>query len=88
MKFRFSGMLLRFTEYRREIEVDAPTVASGLEQLSLEFPSLTAVLFDSDGGVRAVHRLFLRGEQLDKGGLAIEVGSEDTVHILTMIAGG
>ena len=36
MKFRFSGTLLRFVDYRKEIELEAETLGIALEKLARE----------------------------------------------------
>lgn len=88
MTFRFSGVLLRFVNFQKEIPIDASTLASGLEQLVTREPQLKNVLFDDAGVVRATHRMFLNGEQLERDAVAAEVKPTDTVEILTAIAGG
>ena len=88
MTFAFSGTLLRFADYRREVAIVAPTLGEALAALAKQMPTLQPVLFDAKGSLRAVHRLFLNGEQL----LALEpsraLSADDRVEVLTAIAGG
>jgi molybdopterin synthase sulfur carrier subunit len=88
MKFVLSGNLLRFAGFRREVEIDATTVAQGLSELVAGCPALGPVLLDGAGRLRAVHRLFLNGEQLAAQELGREAKAGDEVTLLTAIAGG
>jgi hypothetical protein len=88
MMVRVGGALLRFTEYRRVISVDAATVEAALVKLSGEYQQLGPVLFDRQGRVRATHRIFLNGEPLDPAQLASPAGDADCVELLLAISGG
>jgi hypothetical protein len=88
MVIRVSGALLRFTDYRRLIDVDAPTVEAALVKLTGEYQPLRKVLFDREGKVRATHKVFLNGEQLDSDQLASRAGDADSVDLLLAISGG
>jgi hypothetical protein len=88
MVIRVSGALLRFTDYRRAIDVDAPTVEEALVKLTGEYQPLRKVLFDREGKVRATHKVFLNGEQLDSDHLASRAGDADSVDLLLAISGG
>jgi hypothetical protein len=88
MKLKLSGNLLRFSGMRAELDVDAATVALGIRRLVDECPDLRPVLFDAEGRVRAVHRLFLNGDVLPREELDRGTGPGDEVTILTAIAGG
>jgi hypothetical protein len=88
MLVRVSGALLRFTDYRRVISVDASTVETALVKLSGEYQPLRKVLFDREGRVRATHRIFLNGEQLEPDQLASPAGDTDSVELLLAISGG
>lgn len=88
MKFTLSGNLLRFTNFRTEIEVKEPTVEKCLEGLVRECPELKPVLMDADGRCRHVHRLFLNGDLLKFEEMGRGVSDQDECSILTAIAGG
>jgi hypothetical protein len=88
MVIRVSGALLRFTDYRRVIDVDAPTVEAGLVKLTGEYQPLRKVLFDREGRVRATHKVFLNGEQLESDQLASRADDADSVDLLLAISGG
>jgi molybdopterin synthase sulfur carrier subunit len=88
MMVRVNGALLRFTDYRRVISVDAPTVRAALSRLADEYQPLRAVLFDREGSVRATHRIFLNGEPLEPEELASPAGDADSVDLLLAISGG
>ena len=88
MTFTFSGNMLRFVDFQDEIAVDAATVSEGISRLIKIYPDLRPVLFDGDGGMRGVHRLFLDGELLQRAELDRPVGADSEVAVLTPIAGG
>ena len=87
MRFFISGNLLRFSDFRNEIEVFAHTIEASLASLVARCPALEPVLFGS-GRLRQVHRLFLNGAQIEGADLGQPVGIDDEVTILTAIAGG
>jgi hypothetical protein len=88
MMVRVSGALLRFTDYRRAISVDAPTVEAARVKLAGEYQPLRTVLFDREGRVRATQRIFLNGELLEPDQLASPAGDADCVDLLLAISGG
>ena len=89
MIIRFSGPLLRFMNYQKEHEVmDATTVEAAIDHLTLMYPNLKPVLYDTQGKVRAAHRLFLNGAQLRSSGIDMQVDSNACLEIITAIAGG
>jgi len=91
MKVVFSGTLLRFVDYSKEVDVEATTLPECIEQLVLKFPGLGPVLLDGRSQVRETHQLFLNGEQLERAPTAAhpaQLGERDTLFIMTAIAGG
>lgn len=88
MRIKLSGNLLRFSNFRDQIQVEAPSVAGGIQKLVEENPNLKNVLLDGNGGFRAIHRVFLNGELLAREELDRSARAEDEVSILTAIAGG
>lgn len=88
MKFRFSGALLRFVNYRKEIEFDAETLGIALEKLAQECPLLSSVMYDGRGKVQSAHRLFLGGELIRDPDLALGLKNTDCIEVITTIAGG
>jgi len=88
MNVRVNGALLRFTDYRREIHVAAPTVGAALDRLADEYQPLRSVLFDRFGRLRATHRIFLNGEQLEAEELGAPAAEGDSVDLLLAISGG
>jgi hypothetical protein len=88
MRFRFSGVLLRFTGYQSEVEVAATTIPLGLAALGEKLPSLRGVLLDGSGKLRSAHRLFLNGVMVRNEELDQPVDPDGTVEVLTALAGG
>jgi hypothetical protein len=87
MKIRVSGILLRYTEYCRVVDCEAATVVDGLDKLCRDYPALRRFLFTGDGTLSRVHQLFLNGEKIDKTNLNQPVHPEDTLEVLTAVAG-
>ena len=88
MKFQFSGNLLRYVDFHREVEVPGDTVVEGVNNLSLEFPGFARIIHDSEGHIRMLHRLHLNGELLNPADYGQQVTSEDVIGVITPIAGG
>lgn len=89
MKVVLSGNLKRFTSFEDEVQLDVGSVAEGLDMLVERFPELKPVIFDSDGKLRSVHRLYFNGEVLKNEELDhLTLGPKDELGILTAIAGG
>jgi hypothetical protein len=88
MKFKFSGNLLRFSNFLDEIEVVAQTIEQGINELVANLPQLKPVLLDGQGRPRAVHRFFRNGELVSRDGLKQHGSTADEISILTAIAGG
>lgn len=88
MMVRVNGSLLRFTDYRRVINVAAPTVEAALTKLAEEYEALRPVLFDRLGRIRPANRVMLNGELLDTDKLARSAGDADSVELLLAISGG
>ncbi len=88
MRFILSGNLLRFSDFRKEISIPAPTLGEGLQQLTRQHPQLRPVLVDGEGQLRGVLRVFLNGQQLEPVLLEHALGEGDEITLLTAIAGG
>jgi molybdopterin converting factor small subunit len=89
MVFTFSGILLQYTNYQREVRYERDmTVNDALQQLVTDYPGLRRVLLDGNQELRRSHRLALNSEQLCDVDLARPLGREDEICILTAIAGG
>jgi len=88
MVIRVSGTLLRFTDYQKEIRVEAPTLKDGISRLVEQFPEVGKSLFDTTGQIRASHKLFVNGVQIGKADVGRRVADEDVVDIVTAVTGG
>jgi molybdopterin synthase sulfur carrier subunit len=88
MKIKVAGAMARLVDYQKEVDVDGATVRQGLNQLMERYPDLKKVMLDGDGNVRKTHHIFLDGESLPVGELDHAAGPDDTVQIMTAIAGG
>lgn len=84
-----SGNLRRYTSFEQEVEVEASSLRGALDALLVRYPGLRPVLYDGDGKLRSVHRLFVNGELLDAGDDHDRaLAPSDELGILTAIAGG
>lgn len=83
-----SGNLKRYTAFEDEVQLEASTVEAALQALVARHPGIGPVLYDGDGKLRSVHRLFLNGEVLDVGDDEHRLAPTDELGILTAIAGG
>jgi hypothetical protein len=95
MKFMFSGTMLRFVEYAREIEVPEPNLEQALQTLLTRVPALASVLVDGQKNIRRTHQMFLNGESIDsryygdaEARTTLPMQPGDSVYFLTAIAGG
>jgi molybdopterin converting factor small subunit len=88
MKFQFSGNLLRYLDYHREIEVEGGTVTEGIGNLVELYPDFRRIIHNSEGDIRLIHRFFLNGSLLDPKHVHHAVKPDDVVTVLTPIAGG
>ncbi len=88
MKFTMSGNLLRFCQFRHEIDVGGATIQEGMNELVAQCPDLRPVLFDAQGRLRQAHRLFHNGDMIAHDDVARPSAPGDEIAILTAIAGG
>jgi molybdopterin converting factor small subunit len=88
MNIVLSGNLRRYTDFEGEVELDAASISEALDALVVKFPDLKPVIFDGDGNLRSVHRLFLNGDVLEAGDTNRDLAPTDELGILTAIAGG
>jgi len=88
MRIEVSGTLLRFTDYQKEIDLEAATVREAIARLIEAHPAVQPVLFDREGNVRSTHRLFLNGDMLMRDEIDKPLAADDTISIVTAIAGG
>ncbi len=95
MTFTFSGPMLRFVDYAKNVEVQASDLESALQELFSAHDQLRSVLLDSERNLRRTHQMFLNGELLEsfyytnvekRRNLALT--NNDSVYFLTAIAGG
>lgn len=88
MRFYLSGNLMRFTDYDREIDVEADTVHAAIMTLVDHYPALKPVLLDRGQDVRTVHQIFCDGEVILPEHLHTKVAPDADITILTALAGG
>jgi hypothetical protein len=87
MKIILSGVMIRFSDYHKEVPLEADDVKTALDALVMRFPRLKQPLFTPEGTLRTTHRLFVNGQALPTEGNPALHG-EDVLEILTAVAGG
>ena len=88
MNVTFSGTLLRFINFQKNISLDANTVNEALSQVVSQHPKARPVLYDGDGKVRQVHQIFVNGTQYHVSDFDQTLNPSDQMDVLTAIAGG
>ena len=95
MKFVFSGTMLRFVDFSKEVDIAESNLELALKSLLACKPQLKPVLLDREGNIRRSHQMFFNGESMGlhyyrnpQAREDLVVGDEDTVYFLTAIAGG
>jgi sulfur-carrier protein len=87
MTFLFSGSLLRYVGYRRQIVYEANTLDAALRVLFATYPELEGLLMNSDNTLKRTMRLALNNEVVHSD-LSRPLSTGDSVEIMTAISGG
>jgi len=87
MLFLFSGSLLRYVGYRRQIAYEANTLDAALRVLFTDYPELEGLLMNQDKTVKRTMRLAINNEVVH-GDLTRALSAGDSVEIMTAISGG
>lgn len=86
---RIPSLLAELVDGRREITVDAETVAGALAELFAVLPQLRVHVFDETGGVRPHVSVFYNGRAArDPERLAERLADGSTITILQAVSGG
>jgi len=95
VKFIFSGTMLRFVDFAREVDIPEPNLERALAALLDQRPDLRPVLLDGAGNLRRSHQMFLNGESMhpryysdSRARAEVATAADDSVYFLTAIAGG
>ena len=88
MNIVLSGNLRQYTDFEGEVELNVDSVGEALDALVIRFPNIKPVVFDGNGNLRSVHRLYLNGEVLESKDIKRELAPTDELGILTAVAGG
>lgn len=93
--FVFNGVMLRFVDFTKEVEVVATNFELALKGLLERFPRLAPALLDGQGKVRRTHQMFRNGEKVESACYGDEqarsqvpVQQGDSIYVLTAVAGG
>ena len=89
LKVSIPTPLRRYTDGAQVIEVSGNSVASALDSLLEQYPSLKKQLYTEDGRLRSFVNVYLNDEDiryLERNDTAVKPG--DTISIVPSIAGG
>jgi hypothetical protein len=91
----FSGVMLRFVNFSKVLEISEPNLELALKTLLAQWPQLGPVLLDGEGHLRRSHQMFLNGEAVEaryysdpQARSLLAMRPDDSVYFLTAIAGG
>ncbi|MEA3114570.1 MAG: sulfur-carrier protein [Caballeronia sp.] len=87
MTFLFSGSLLRYVGYRRQIAYEQNTLEAALRALFDEFPELKGLLMNDEMTLKRTMRLAINSEVV-RSDLTRPLASGDLVEVMTAISGG
>jgi molybdopterin converting factor small subunit len=86
---RLPTPLRAYAEGKKEVKVEAGTVADALQALTQLHPNLSQHLFDSQGDLRLYVNLYVNDENMrDLQGVETQVENGDRLMIVPSIAGG
>lgn len=91
MKFKLSGNLARFVDYKRELEIDvsaANTVNQAVQELVKHYPNLQEIIHDKNGDIKKGYLISLNGQKVDLTQLDKRVSNDGCIDIFTAVAGG
>lgn len=91
MKFKLSGNLAKFTNYKKEVHIDIAqpsTLKELLDYLILQYPALKEVIYDKDTNVKKGYLISLNGQKINPNDFNESIKNNDHVDIFTAIAGG
>jgi molybdopterin synthase sulfur carrier subunit len=87
MTFLFSGALLRYVGYRRQIVYEQNTLETALRALFDEFPDMKGLLMNDEMTLKRTMRLAINSE-LVRSDLTRPLALGDLVEVMTAISGG
>lgn len=88
MLVTFSGTLLRFVNFQKQVSIDANTVSEALAGIASKFPQAKSVIYDGDLNIRRVHQIFVNGKHVGPDEIDTPLAPSDRMDLLTAIAGG
>jgi sulfur-carrier protein len=92
MTFEFSGSLLRYVDYRRQVVIPAKTLGAALDVLFGHYPAVKPILLAGKPHLSQAHQVFINGARIANHAqsdiLQTPLLDQDVVSILTLITGG
>ena len=91
MKFKLSGNLAKFTNYKKELHIDietSSTLKKLIDSLIEKYPELKEVIYDKESKVKKGYLVSLNGHKINPNEFNEAIKNNDCVDIFTAIAGG
>ena len=70
------------------ISIEGDTVRACLEAAEAKYPGFGELVLDGNGELRRFVKLFVNGDQLERGALDSPVSRTDTISVMAAAAGG
>ncbi|MBB5190944.1 molybdopterin converting factor small subunit [Silvimonas terrae] len=87
MHFLFSGSLLRYVGYQRQIAYETGSLAAALKALFKDYPALEGLMMETDHSLRRTMRMAINNEVV-RSDLSRPLAASDAVEVMTAISGG
>ncbi|MEQ9723138.1 MoaD/ThiS family protein [Yersinia alsatica] len=91
MRFKLSGNLAKFTNYKKDLQVDitqSSTLTELITHLIAQYPALKEVIYDKELKFKKGYLVSLNGQKINPDQFHELINNNDRVDIFTAIAGG
>ncbi|AJJ02364.1 thiS family protein [Yersinia pseudotuberculosis IP 32953] len=91
MKFKLSGNLAKFTNYKKELHIDiesSSTLKKLIDNLIEQYPALKEVIYDKELKVKKGYLFSFNGQKINPNEFNEPIKNNDCIDIFTAIAGG
>ncbi|QHB31027.1 MoaD/ThiS family protein [Yersinia canariae] len=91
MRFKLSGNLAKFTNYKKDLQIDIDqpsTLTELMTRLISQWPELKEVIYDKELKFKKGYLVSLNGQKINPDEFHEPIKNNDCVDIFTAIAGG
>ncbi|CNI63991.1 MULTISPECIES: MoaD/ThiS family protein [Yersinia] len=91
MRFRLSGNLAKFTNYKKDLQIDidqSNTLTELVAHLIAQYPALKEVIYDKELKFKKGYLVSLNGQKINPDEYHELIKNNDRIDIFTAIAGG